>query len=385
VLGLLLSRLAIRHTVALLVLKARNELGVDDTLRGMCDLVEEVEVRVVGESFASRLVNGIRLRAALLRGTPIWAAVRDAPGFRDRLEKLIREWRPDVVQLEYRITGRFLPLRGRRVPCVLVDHDPEGADIGSSGFLAGLDRRAWRSLGRAAFTSADAIVVFTERDRLVVGPLSGSTPVNRISLGYDVPYPPASPTGTDSQTILFVGSFIHPPNVDAAVWLARDIFPSVRARVESASLQLVGSHASGEIGALEGPGVAVRADVPDTWPYLDAAAIVAAPLRVGGGMRVKVLEALAAGKAVVATPLAVEGLGLKPGEQVVVCETAMEFADALVGLLTDVERRTTLARAARSWAEENLDPEAQVRAYEALYASVLGATAARGTSGPALP
>lgn len=368
----LVARLAARHTVALLVLRSQGEPGVDDRIRTSCDLVEEIEIPPVGRSIGSRLLNRIRVRISLFRGIPAWAAARAAPSLRDRLEHLLREWRPDVVHLEYRITGRLLPLQGASAPCLLVDADPAGPADGRSGPFARLEARAWRSLGRRAFAAADAVVVFTERDRRAVSALSGQTPVVRIPLGYDLPHQPANPTGTDPHGVLFVASFMHPPNCDAAVWLVRDILPSIRSRVASASLELVGSHVPDEIRALAGPGVAVRPDVADVSPYLDAAAVVVAPIRLGGGMRVKVLEALGAGKAIVATPLAVEGLELKHGEQVLIAETATGFADCVVELLIDVEQRRRLAESARRWAEDNLDMEAQVAAYEALYADILG-------------
>ena len=88
-------------------------------------------------------------------------------------------------------------------------------------------------------------------------------------------------------------------------------------------------------------------------------------------MRVKILEGLAAGKAIVATPLALEGLALQDGVQVRVAEDDSEFVDAVVDLLTNVERRVTIAKAARQWAEQHLGMDAQVRAYEDLYASLL--------------
>lgn len=371
----LLARLAARHTVALVVLKGEGEAGVDDGLRDLCDLVEEVEIPAAGTSIASRLVHRIRLRAGLLRGIPTWAAVRDAPGFRERLEQIAREWHPDVVQLEYRITGRFLPLRGSAASVVLVDHDPAGPVDVDSALLRKMEVRAWRSLGRAAFESADAVVVFTERDGSAVSSLSRSARVVRIPLGYELVHPPANPIGSDPHGVLFVASFLHPPNVDAALWLARDIFPSVTARIPTATLQLVGSHVTDEIRALAGPGVEIRADVAEVWPFLDAAAVVVAPIRLGGGMRVKVLEALAAGKALVATPLAVEGLELGGGEPALVAESATAFADAVVELLTDEARRRRVAESARRWAEGSLDVESQVAAYEALYDSLLGSRA----------
>jgi glycosyltransferase involved in cell wall biosynthesis len=368
--GQLLVRLASHYTVALLVLRARGEPEVDDLLRRMCSVVHEVEIPPVGESIRERLVNRLRLRVSLLRGMPTWASERSAPEFGARLAELVELWRPDVVQFEYRIMGQFLPMVAGRVPCVLVDQDPAGLDAGRQTLLGPLEERAWKSLGRNVSRSVDSLVVLTERDRAKVSELSGATRIARIPLGYEVPQSPLDPEGKNPHSIVAVGSFIHQPNVDAANWLAREIFPAVSSRVPDASLALVGSHPTEAVRALSGENITVSGDVPDVLPHLDAAAVVAAPIRFGGGMRVKVLEALAAGKAIVATPLALEGLRIRDGEHVLVAETAEDFADALVGLLSDPQRRRRIATAARAWAEQNLDLDALVRAYGELYSSV---------------
>jgi polysaccharide biosynthesis protein PslH len=266
--------------------------------------------------------------------------------------------------------GQFLPaLKDSRAVRVLVDHDPEGPGGYRSRALELLERRAWKSFGRIVAEQVDSVVVFTERDRKTVSEVAGSTPVTRISLAYHLPRTPLDPAGSECS-IVSVGSFIHPPNSDAATWLVRSIFPAVRARVPEATLELIGSHAPAEIRAMEGDGVTVYADVPDVLPHLDVAAVVAAPIRLGGGMRVKVLEALAAGKAIVATPLALEGFELTDGENVVVAESTTEFADALVYLLGDPKRRASIGRAARRWAEQNLDLDAELREYETLYEEI---------------
>jgi glycosyltransferase involved in cell wall biosynthesis len=106
-------------------------------------------------------------------------------------------------------------------------------------------------------------------------------------------------------------------------------------------------------------------------PYLDRAAVVVVPLRMGGGMRVKVLEALAAGKAVVASRLAVEGLDVVDGKQILLAETDKQFIDAIVQLLYYTERRTALAVCARAWACANLGWEGSIAAYDALYESLI--------------
>ena len=364
----LLVRLADRHSVALAVLRSPEEPPVDELLRDACELVVEVEIPPVGRSFRARLANRVRLRSALLRGLPTWAAQRRAAGYSDCLQRLVRDWQPDIVQFEYRIMGQFLPaLRGTSAKVLLVEHDPDGAEGTSPPLLAPVEERAWRSLGRSAARHADALVVLTERDRSRIAKVAGSTPVICIPLGYELPERHLDPQGTEPLSVVFVGSFIHPPNIDSAVRLARVIFPSVRERVPGATLRLVGSHVPDAVLALSGEGVSVHADVPDVRPYLDAAAVIASPIRLGGGMRVKILEAITNGKAVVASPLALEGLSVRDGSEVMVAERDGEFADAIVNLLRHPDRRVALARAARSWAEQHLDLDTSVRAFEELY------------------
>ena len=107
--------------------------------------------------------------------------------------------------------------------------------------------------------------------------------------------------------------------------------------------------------------------MPSVEPWLNRAAVVVAPLRLGGGMRVKVVEALAAGKAVVATPLAVEGLAVTDGGEVALARTDEEIAEAVAGLIGDPARRAALAARAHAWARAHLGWERCVTAYEALY------------------
>jgi polysaccharide biosynthesis protein PslH len=369
-LGQLLMRLCARHSIGLAVLKAHDEQGVDETLRARCAFVEEVEIPPPGRSPAARLVYRARLRAALVRGVPTWAAERTANGFATRLEQLVRTWCPDVVQFDYRIMGQFLPAIPRSTPRLLVDLDPVSSDAQVASLLAPLEARAWSALGRSVSRQVDALVVLTEHDRATIEELDPAAPVACIPIGYDVPERPLNPVGTNGREIIYVGSFIHPPNVDAGLRLVQDIFPRVKARVPDATLRLVGSYASARVDAVSGDSVEVLHDVPDVRPYLDAAAVFAAPIRTGGGMRVKVLEALAHGKALVASPLAIEGLDVEGGKHVLVGTTDAEFADALVDLLLHPERRKAVATAGRAWAEENLDLEPLVRAYEELYASL---------------
>jgi glycosyltransferase involved in cell wall biosynthesis len=265
----------------------------------------------------------------------------------------------------------------RNVPRILVDYDPPSGwarDLlkGTKGPRR-LARRAevaaWQRYERATRPHFDAIVVFAERDLAAVEPTAGAAVLVRIPLAVEVPSRALNPVGSGPPTILFIGGFAHPPNVDAALWLARAVFPRVLQRVPEARLDIVGHEPGDEVRAVAGGAVSVHASVPDVTPYLDRAAVAVAPIRLGGSMRMKVLEALAAGKALVATPRAAEGV---PGELFVLALDEDELVEAIVGLLVEPERRRALGERARAWAEQHLGWERGVEAFEQLYDDLAG-------------
>lgn len=374
----LLAGLAKRHRISLLYLRGDGEPGVDDGLRGCLERVEEFSRfgrnRAVG--LRRRVRKQVRAAAALVSSRPTWATHCSVPSLAARVRELARTWRPDVVQAEYHVMGQYLAcLNGSPARRVLTEYEPGvgparelwRSSRGFDRFRNRLDLLAWERFEGRVARLADAVVVFTARDREALAPYTGSVPLVTIPLGMELPARPLDPAGQPPPSVLFTGSYNHPPNVDAALRLARSIFPRVRERRPDAVLTLVGEAPPEELRAAAGPGVTVTGFVPSLLPYLDGAAVVAAPLFQGGGMRVKVLEALAAGKAIVASPLAVEGIGVADGEQVLLAKTDEAFAEAILALLEDRDGRVTLAGRARAWAEENLGWERPVAAYEELY------------------
>jgi glycosyltransferase involved in cell wall biosynthesis len=117
--------------------------------------------------------------------------------------------------------------------------------------------------------------------------------------------------------------------------------------------------------------IIITGRVPDVTPYLDQAALLVAPLRFGGGIRIKILEGLAAGKAIVTTPLAAEGMNIQDGKQLAIAETDDEFIARIVQLLRNSEARLALAKSARVWACENIAWEQSIAKYETLYKTLL--------------
>ena len=368
----LIGGLADRHDVGVLYLAEAHEPPLEEELLSRCAVIERV-ARPAGPPAPRARV---RVKLGLLRGVPTWASELASPRFGSRVAELARDWRPEVVQFEFPVMGQYLPaLADCPAARVLVDHDASLRDLrpwdGPLGRLVGaLDERAWRRFERRALAAVDAAVVFTERDRRALAGLDAGTPIHTIPFGVPLPGVPLDPAGAPPPTVLFVGNFRHAANVDAATWLGEALFPPVRERLPGARLEIVGASPTPEVLALSGDAVSVIGKVPDVEPHLDRAAVVAAPLRVGGGMRVKVLEALAAGKAVVATPLAVEGLDVVPGEQLEVAADARDFGAALERLLRDESRRRELAGRARAWACERLGWDRAVERYERLYAEL---------------
>jgi glycosyltransferase involved in cell wall biosynthesis len=371
----LLLRLAERSELALLCLRAADEDPVDPAVAAHCALVEEVRVR--RGRMPRRLVWGI----GVLRGLPPWASDCRSSEYRAALERVLDRWQPDLVEIHLLVMAQYVDAAARRdIPRILVDYDPGsawakellGITGGPGRWIRRLELAAWRRYERSTRGRFDTIVVFAERDLAAVEPSAGRTPLVRIPLAVDVPPRPLDPVGT-GPTVLFVGGFAHHPNVDAARWIAGAIFPRLLDRVPEARLDIVGHAPTDQIRRLGGGPVSVHASVPDVTPYVDRAAVVVAPIRIGGSMRMKVLEALAAGKALVATPRAAEGVAATPGRHFVLAQTEEEFVAALAELLRDRERRRALGTAARRWAEENLGWGRGVEEFERLYETLIEA------------
>jgi glycosyltransferase involved in cell wall biosynthesis len=373
-----LSVLASRHRVAVLYLRGRQEPEMESSLRAQCDLVREVP-HAHPRAGLGRMARRLRNALAPLAGTPTWAAWFSSKAFADSVRGVAAAWQPDVVQLEYHLMGQYVRALHRcTAPRVLVQHEPGAAthpvrpgDRGLDRVAAYLDLHAWRRYETRIMRQVGAVVVFTEQDRDALAPLAGRTRVVRIPLGVRIPARPLDGVGGEPATLLFVGSFAHPPNADAARRLIDEILPRVRVAHAKAKLVLVGTHPPADLRRRIGGAVELAEAVPDVTPHLSRASVVLAPLRLGGGMRVKVLEALASGKALVASRLAVAGLDVTDGRECVLADSDEEFARAVSRLLGDADRRRELGTHARRWAEAHLSWSSVAEEYERLYDTLL--------------
>lgn len=370
--GQLVEALAERHEVAVVHFRAADEPPLPPALRQRLALVEEVPRRGAG---AQGWVRGV------LRGRPAWVTDWASQAFAARATALVREWRPDVLQAEFHLMGQYLDVASAPAR-VLVEHEvgvPAAEErLAQERRLLRqarrLDLRAWQRYESRVLRLASAVVAFTEQDVDAVRRLAPTARVACIRPGVPVPRHPSG-VGSGVPTMVFVGSFVHPPNVDAALRLARVILPAVRTRVPEARLELVGDRPPPPVRALATEHVVVTGRVEDVEPYLERAAVVALPVRRGGGIRVKAMEALAAGKAVVGTKVAFAGLDVTSEREAVVAGGDADFAAAVASLLEQPERRAALGNAARRYAESELTWSRAVERYGRLYAELLEAPA----------
>jgi glycosyltransferase involved in cell wall biosynthesis len=197
--------------------------------------------------------------------------------------------------------------------------------------------------------SFDHIITVSYDDRQTLEREFGLTHSSTIPTGVDTDFFHPLPESHQPGRLVFVGSMDWDPNEDGAMWFLRDIFPRIRKAIPNASFVIVGRSPSPRLRAMveEEPGVEITGRVPDVRPYLAEAEVVVVPLRVGGGTRIKIPEAMAMAKAVVSTPIGAEGLPFSDGKQIRIAEQPEQFAQAVVELVNNASLRTAIACAAR--------------------------------------
>jgi polysaccharide biosynthesis protein PslH len=197
-------------------------------------------------------------------------------------------------------------------------------------------RRQWPAMQREerrCGEAVDLVLATSVRDRQVFERELGLRRVAVVPNGIDLAEFAPSTRAPVPDTILFSGLMSYFPNQQAVRWFLRDVFPTVLRRRPRARLIVAGADPPRWLTALAGPNLEVTGRVPDIRPFVAAAAVVVAPLLIGGGTRVKILEALAMARPMVSTSLGAEGLDLANDESALLADDAAGFADAVVSVL----------------------------------------------------
>jgi sugar transferase (PEP-CTERM/EpsH1 system associated) len=214
--------------------------------------------------------------------------------------------------------------------------------------------RLRRLEARLAARARSLLLVSEDEAKLLRQHVAGGD-VRAVPNGVDLEY--FQPRQVEEErAVVFVGAMNYRPNVDAACWFVEAVWPQLRQRVPGCEAWFVGHRPVAAVRRLaEHAGVKVLGSVPDVRPYVARAALAIAPLQIARGVQNKVLEAMAMGKAVVATPEALTGIALTPGREALEARTPGEWVDELSGLIFDSARRQEVGRAAREFVERRHD------------------------------
>ncbi|MGQ9626893.1 MAG: glycosyltransferase [Anaerolineae bacterium] len=383
----LVADLAEHHEIHLLSFADfRGELEENHPLRRYCKSVELVP--------APERTMFQRFMATFFSTLPDMALRLSSPEFYARLAAVLMREKFDIIQIEGIEMARYglwlrspegRKLLGRRTLLVFDDHNAEYV-LQQRAFETDARRpRRWagalyslvqwrklRRYEREICRQADRVVAVSEADRVALLRLVPDIEVAVIPNGVDLEYyhPGFLSPISVSNSLVFTGKMDFRPNVDAMLWFCEEVLPRVRAEVPDVHFYIVGQKPHSHLRhLLSDPAVTITGYVDDVRPYIARASIYVVPLRIGGGTRLKVLEAMAMGKAIVSTRLGCEGFEITDGREALLADSPEDFARRVVELLADPARREELGWAAHRFAEERYDWRAIVPRFEQVYGS----------------
>lgn len=374
----LITAMARRHEIHVLYLAFDNRPSAIEPPT-VCSHLQGVSVK---SRKSNRLVRYLRL--ATLR-EPDWAAESRVREMQQAIARTLQTTQFDVVHCEFHVMAQYLPDIIAYSPAairIVTEHEP-GICAGQTTrrslsaprrILARLGWLGWARYERRYLPLADIVITFTAEDSEALRKLLGPEGTQVETVPLRVPPSECSGPGAKEREkcdLLFFGNYDHLPNVVAAMRLARDILPRLIAHRPDLTVAIVGPNPPAELLALASDRVRVVGAVDRIAPWLEGAKLVVAPITTGGGTRVKVLETLAAGRPLLATPLALAGLSVETGQQCEIASTDREFVIRAIELLSDDARRERLGSAARIWANRELDDDTWVDAYDSVYVRAL--------------
>jgi GT2 family glycosyltransferase/glycosyltransferase involved in cell wall biosynthesis len=292
------------------------------------------------------------------------------------IDELIRERGAEfdiVILARYYLASRHIEAVRRHAPRALLVFDTLDLHFVRNRRLAQLEGSAALAQSAEAiyreevdcFRRCDVIWVVSDVERdVVLREVPRATVL--VQTNVHVPAAAARPFA-EREGLLFVGGFRHPPNVDAALYLAREIVPLVRERLPGVATYIVGSNAPTAIRELRVEGVVVVGYAPELESWLERCRISVSPLRYGAGVKGKVNQAMSHGLPVVATRISIEGMHVVEGEEVLVADDPVEFADAVVRLYRDEALWNRLSRAGIANVERHFSPQVAERALAELF------------------
>ncbi len=374
-----ISGLASRHEITVLSFHASGPSAAPIALPGVRQL-ETVEP-------PTRTYRG-RLRDLLTTHQPDMALRLASEQYARRLRELLEKQSFDVVHIGGIEMAPYLDILTEARPHPLIVFDDLNCEylLQKRAFIT--DLRApirwpaalysliqWQRLRvyeAQVCRRADRVLAVSEADAAKLRELGPGLKVAVVPNGVDTQaYLPVSVPSHPTE-LVFTGTMDFRPNVDAVLWFAAKVLPRIQAEIRDIHFVVVGQRPHRRLDVLRSnPAITLTGWVEDTRPYIARAAVYVAPLRIGGGTRLKLLEAMAMGKPVVATTLGAEGYPFTAGRELLLADTPADFASAVIELLRSPALRLDLGRAAREFVAQRYDWHAIVPLLEQVYTQCL--------------
>jgi glycosyltransferase involved in cell wall biosynthesis len=317
------------------------------------------------------------LARGLVSSVPVAVERFHPPGMRAFLEGLMRREKFECAVVDHLAPTAYFPDLSR---AVFFQHNVETMIWRRHvEHASGLKRAYFRLQAgrmyhyeRRVSREAGHIVAVSDTDANEMRRLFDVKKVTAIPTGVNIEYflPPDPRTAGSSADLVFVGSMDWLPNEDGVLYFVREVLPLIHKRRPETTLAVVGRTPSPKIAALAGPRISITGTVPDIRPYLWGGAVSIVPLRIGGGTRLKIYEAMAAKIPVVSTTIGAEGLTAHPPDDIRIADTPEDFADECLDLLADPAARKRVSTAAWEMVNANFSWDQVSRAFESVMTSV---------------
>ena len=371
----LLRYLAQHHEVTLVAfVRSAAEQAAARELEGLCQAVYTVPIK------RSRARDIGYLLASFFTSRPFLMLRDESRAMRRLLRELLAREQFDLAHADQLNMAPFAHATG--LPVVLDEHNAVWTifqrlaeqERGIKRLLLELEwRRLKRYEGRVCRASA-AVMTVSEEDRVALEAAGAPQHMPIIPIAVEVAGIQPVQRQPNAQGMLSMATMYWPPNIDGVLWFAREVLPLIRRAEPDAPFYIIGARPPAEVRALTlDASVEVTGYVDDPTPYLESSALMVVPLRAGGGMRVKILEALARGIPVVSTTIGAEGIDVTPGAHLLIADEPADFAAAVVRLLRNRTFADQLAANGRRHVMARYDWRAVCPAIEPVYRQALAA------------
>ncbi|MAT96334.1 MAG: hypothetical protein CL608_04255 [Anaerolineaceae bacterium] len=351
--------------VSLLSFLEPGQSVADEQIAPLAELCHTIETVPVPQR-----TTGKRLYQLLATRRPDMAHRLFSPAFNVRLLHMLQTGNYDIVQIEGIELARYLPVIRHGSPrskIVFDDHNAE-TELQRRNFLTDLRQpRRWvaaaysaeqvrrlRRFERWICRQADWVTAVSHPDKTHLEKLTnGQTPITVIPNSLDVQQFQLEETEAVPNDIVFSGKMDYRPNVDAVLWFVDEVWPHIWRERPSTTFTIVGQKPHARLDRLRHePGITLTGWVERVAPYLAGAKVFVLPFRVGSGTRLKLIEAMAAGKALVSTAVGAEGFPVEHNRELLLVDDGVEMATAVLHLLNHPEARKRLGQAAQQFAQQ---------------------------------